>query len=322
MVRRIVVLLAVVAVMGGCAAPGKNNVAIAAPGNGSDSVGYGPVGLDCDSDGHPTMSTPPLTPLPADAVLVSATRCLFESRPVAGDGEWMYRIEQRADSGLDGLAAALRLPSEQAGAGVGYACPAIGYIPTVITVTDTKGHQIHPELPHAACGGPLPAASKAIGALPWHTTAEKKLHQTQTELETSSGCPGGYKPVVALIGAEQHPDNHKLNAIDTSVSPLRVCQYQPDPKAEIDAAGITLHIGRLVAASTLDAAKSRALLTKVAAAPVATAACSEDVPFAVVGTKDHQGFVTVETGGCYRALVDTEDVVRQLDPSTVHQIFG
>src|SRR5262249_52241042 len=150
---------------------------------------------DCTWDPASGMTAPALTPLPADAVLVSATRCLLELRTVPGDGEWQYRIEQQADSGLDALAAAIRLPSVQAGPGT--ACPAIRYAPTVITVTDTKGRQIQPELPHAACGQPLGDTVRAIDALPWHKTGEKKLRQTQTELQTSSGCNGGYKPVVA-----------------------------------------------------------------------------------------------------------------------------
>src|SRR5262249_1145765 len=100
------------------------------------------------------------------------------------------------------------------------------------------------------------------------------------------------------------------------------CRYEPDPKDEITEAGFTFHVGRLVSASTLDAAKSHALLTAVAAAPVATATCNQDVPFAIVGEKSDYNRITVETGGCYRALVDPDNVVRQLDAATVHQIFG
>src|SRR5262245_22911716 len=48
----------------------------------------GGSGEDCDSGGNLSASPPVLTPLPADAVLVAATRCVFQPQPVPGDGEW------------------------------------------------------------------------------------------------------------------------------------------------------------------------------------------------------------------------------------------
>src|SRR4029453_16493668 len=79
----------------------------------SDSPGHAPAGMYCDSGGIHTAGIPGLQPLPVDSVLTSVRRCLFEVQPVAGDGEWMVRIEQLAESGLDGLAPRLRLPPGQ-----------------------------------------------------------------------------------------------------------------------------------------------------------------------------------------------------------------
>jgi hypothetical protein len=319
-------LLAVVAVLAGCAGPGSSVGGVGGPGSRGpgNNEALAPLGFDCDTGPHPSGSKPVFTPLPADAVLVSATRCLFDLRPVAGDGEWIFRIEQRADSGLDALATALRLPWYVGGPG-GYACAVGDYFPMVITVADTKGRQIHPELPHGVCDGPLPAAVDAIRALPWHTTAEEKFQRSRTELETSSGCASGYKPVVALLGSELNPGNPNRTTIDTSVSPLRVCRYKPgtSPDDEVTVTGETIvHVGHLVGASTLDAARSRELHTAIATAPVATEVCNQDEPFAVVGPTNQASLVTVETGGCYRALVDGENVVRQLDAETINQIFS
>ena len=56
------------------------------------------------------------TPLPADAVLVSVDRCRSEIRAVPGDGQWEFRIDERATTNLAPLAAALRRPSEPIGA--------------------------------------------------------------------------------------------------------------------------------------------------------------------------------------------------------------
>jgi hypothetical protein len=125
-------------------------------GDAQDSIGSPAVGADCESDGTGAATPPLLTPLAADTVLVSATRCLFHAEIVTGDGEWLMRVEQEATTGLDTLATALRLPSQ--GPVEGQACRAIGYVPIVITVTDTAGRQVHPAVPQDACGAPIDEA--------------------------------------------------------------------------------------------------------------------------------------------------------------------
>jgi hypothetical protein len=82
------------------------------------------------------------------------------------------------NSGLDALAAALRLHSLGAPAHVN--CALVCYLPIVITVTDTKGRQLNPKVPHEACGGPLPAAIDAIVAVPWRTVATRQVRQMQS----------------------------------------------------------------------------------------------------------------------------------------------
>jgi hypothetical protein len=283
----------------------------------SNDFGMGPdvarsEGVDCASNGDYAASPPALTALPTEAVLMSATRCLFEPKLVSGDGEWLIRTDQRADHGLDALAAALRLPSQTAGPG--QACPAIGYVPIIITVTDTTGHQLHPRLPTEACGAPLPAAVDAIDALPWHTTATSKVRQTRSQLEVTSGCPGEFKSIVALMGAESPPTSPDAFAVESMSPPLRVCVYRPNATETMPSGALTFHIGRLAAASTLVGATAHTLLATVAAAPPASAACTTEAPFAEITSSN--GEIFVELGGCYRALIG--NTLRQLNADAVN----
>jgi len=277
----------------------------------------------CDSDGIHTDRIPALTPLPVDSVLTSVRRCLFEVQPVTGDGEWMVRIEQLAESGLDGLAAALRLPSEQADPN--QACLAIGYVPIVITVTDDKGRELHPKVPETACGAPLQATVDAISSLTWSTVATTKTSQVRSELEVSSGCSGSFKPVIPLVAAEG--SGTQTTTVDTSAGPLRVCRYEldTDPANVISLSnGTPYRIGRLVSASTLDAAASKELLTALAAAPRVTGSCAQaEYPFAVLQPANGSGpWITIERGGCNRVLLDAENYLRQLDADMVTRLVG
>jgi hypothetical protein len=283
-----------------------------------------PLGEDCDSyaPGRTAPPSPDLIPLPADSVLVSATRCIFDHSSVPGDGNWLGRIDQRVDSGLDALAAALRLPSQAAP--INSACNLIGYVPVVITLTDTQGRQIKPLLPHEACGGPLPAAVDAIAALPWQTVATHQVRQTQSQMSIDTGCPDDYKPVIALqAGFGVGP--RKPLPFTTDVSSLQVCRYVPrsDPESLMPlgnngSAGVA-HVGHLTSVSTIDGANARALLAAVAAAPSARPCNQPDAPFANVGTPgDNPAMLTVELGGCDRVLIDSD--LRQLDAATVSKL--
>ncbi len=219
-------LLAVVA---GCARPERPGVGTPGfgdnAGGASDSLGAAPAGMDCDSDGVIQSDTGPvLAPLPTDSMLISVSRCLFEMQPVPGDGEWMFRIEQRAESGLDALASALRLPSQTADPNQG--CLAIGYVPIILTVTDDKGRQLHPSVPQTGCGAPQQAAVDAINALPWTTVGTTKTRQVRSELEVSSGCSGSFKPVIPLVAAEG--SGSQTTTLDTSLGSLGVCRYELD----------------------------------------------------------------------------------------------
>jgi len=295
-------------------------------GIGTDGVSIGGTGLgsDCDDTGGPPTSTVELTRLPADAVLVAATRCVFEIQVVPGDGEWEMKLEQRADGALDALAAALRRPDEPTGRN--QACTAIGYVPIIITVTDQQGRQIKPRLPMTACGGPLPAATSAIAALHWSTVKTSKARQTRTELEVSSGCPGQYKPMIAIVASDAGARPGPLAASpNLPASALQVCRYALDPTSTLTMAGSPpVAMGRLSSASTLDTAAAGAFLAAIAAAPAAAACDQPQAPFALVfGHGAVSPNVAVELGGCYRALVESDSSgLRQLDAAGVSAIVA
>lgn len=317
--RWLVVVFALGVLLTGCA---TNTAGV----GGDDGAGTvtAPLGEDCDSyaPGRTAAPTPDLVPLPSDSVLVSATRCIFLPTVVPGDGEWLIRSDQRVDSSLAALAAALRLPSQATPANV--ACSLIGYIPIVITVTDTKGRQIRPLLPHEVCGGPLPAAVNAIAALPWQTVATHEVRQTRSQFSVDTGCSDEYKPVVALQGSVGSGTRQRL-PFATDITSLQVCRYalDPDPNNAIQlgangSRGVA-HGGRLVGVSTMDAADARVFLAAVAAAPTARPCTQPEAPFANVGTPGvNPALLTVELGGCDRVLIGSD--LRQLDAATVSKL--
>jgi hypothetical protein len=321
MLRWVVVVVAVGALLAGCSTT-SNDAQV------DSGVGQvpSPLGQDCDSyaPGRTAPPTPDLTPLPADSVLVSATRCIFQTTTVAGDGEWLIRTDQRADSGLEALAAALRLPSQGAPANVN--CDLIGYLPIVITVTDTKGRQLKPKVPHEACGGPLTAAVDAIAAVQWQTVATHQVRQTQSQMSIDTGCPDQYKPVIALEAAFGAGSRQPL-PFATDVASLQVCRYilDPDPAYDMplgnNGSGGVAHSGRLASVSTVDIANARAFLAAVAAAPPALPCTQPEAPFANVGTPgENTVLLTVELGGCSRVLIGSE--LRQLDAATVSKLMS
>jgi hypothetical protein len=330
--RARIVLVAAIGVLAapvaGCARPVTSPGADVLPGAQADSFGEGrsgmPVGVDCESDGTAVASPPPMTSLASGAVLVSARRCVFQPELVPGDGEWLMRVEQEATSGLEALAAALRLPNEPTSAG--RACDLVAYAPIVITVTDSAGRKFHPAVPQTACGAPHKEVVDAITAMPWTTVATSKARQMRSELEISSGCSGSWKPEIPLIAAEG--SGTQTSTVDTTVGPLRVCRYQADPDpANIVTVndGSAYRIGVLTSASTLDAAASGRLLTALQGAPpVVFGNCAQpEHPFAVVYPPDRGGpDIVIELSGCYRALLGSENYLRQLDAATVAPLLG
>jgi hypothetical protein len=301
-------------------------------GNASSAVGSDPVsvGISCSmadvtAPPGPTSTTPSAQPLAADFIPVLARRCVFRFITVPGDGEWQVRDEQEATGGLDALARALRQPSETNPGNV--ACPAIGALPVVITLTDGHGRTIIPALPHDMCNLPSKAALQAIQAVPWKTVKETKVRQTRSQLEIGSGCPGGYKPMVAIEASDGTRRSAGTGPFFPGTPPtsLEVCRYRLDPAQTISGANRsgTFQMGILRTAATLTGTGLHTLLTALDAAGPVTGSCDKpQAPFAVLSASGGSGpWGVVELDGCYRAT-DSGGGLRQLDAATVAILAG
>jgi len=235
----------------------------------------------------------------------------------------LVRINQKATSGLDALAAALRLPSQQPIMGQG--CSAEYSFPIIITVTDTAGREIHPKVPHDSCGYPLKAAKDAIAAVPWTRVSTTKIRQVRSELEVSSGCSGWMKSDIPLFAG-----GHGTRAVppNATARALRVCRYSADDILWWN--GRPSHVqGKLVSASTLDAAAGGELLTAAASAPRARGTCRQPAPpFALVNSLhafpglNAGAAMIIERGGCYRIHLQGENYLRQFDAALVNRLVG
>jgi hypothetical protein len=212
--RHVLALVVVLAsAAAGCRAPGP-----ARDWPGTDWAGA-PYGEACNRQaGNLFGSPPPTQPLPSDAVLVAATRCMYESE-FTGDGEWLRRLEQEATTGaLQALATALRLPPEPFH---GQLCPQPAYAPIVITVTDQRGRTISPTIPATACGVPFQAVTDAIVALPWITTASvPHVVQLRTQQEVLADCPAS----AAAFPLPRVPGDQP-STLDTTARELQACRY-------------------------------------------------------------------------------------------------
>jgi hypothetical protein len=314
----VAILGVLVAVLAGCA-QAKD---LTASSDGARPVLGGPdplapYGVPCDG----TPDVPAATPLPADAMLVRATRCLFELQTIAGDGQWRVRLDQEATTGLDALAAALRLPSQETPPGT--ACDAVGYVPFVISVSDSGGRQLQPAVPHGICGAPLQAVTDAFMALTWTTVDTTPIQQVTSELSLTSGCPDAWKPVIAIVAVDD-ARHQPTSTVDVTPVRMRVCRYAPDAAQTVDMGnGAFLHVGGLSGSSTMDPSAAHELLAAVGQAPRANSCAQVESPFAVVSPVDGGGpSLTVELGGCSRVLVDADTSLRQLDATLVTRLLG
>jgi hypothetical protein len=326
----VVVWAGLVAGAAGCASGQQ----VSGPDAGSDAgaADVSAAGVSCLSPGfimiRPSTSAAPSPEpspqsLPGDFTPVSASRCLYKVVPVPGDGEWQVRVEQTATSQLDVLMRALRQPSKTGGANV--ACPAIGRLPLVLTLTDGHGRSLVPAIPHEVCGGPSRTVVQTIQALPWNTIRQTMLNRIRSQLELDSACQPAYKPMIAI---EASTGTHRSPAAGaffpgTPPTALEVCRYALDETSTIGLAGSgTLKMGKLSTTAKLSGGALDRLVAALNAAPPVTAACTKpQAPFAVLNGDGRAGLGSIELGGCDRAL-DNGNVLHQLDAATVAILAG
>jgi hypothetical protein len=324
--RSTLMLALVAAIAAGCGQGARNGA--------GDSIGSqpgmdaGPAGVSCDDLGMADPGAGPApsptvtqTPLPTGFVPVTATRCLVSFETVPGDGEWMTKIEQRAEGDLSALAAELRRPDAVDPPNA--ICAAIGYLPTIITLIDASGATTVPSIPHGVCGAPMPSVLKAIEELPWQTERETPVRRVRSELEVSSGCSGAYKPVIALTAAETGGPAPVIGPVfPEAPSALQVCRYEPSKDDVVELKGVRYGVGRLTSAATLDGAAMTAFLQALATAPAARPCTDPPAAFAEVHPAQEQGrSIAVELSGCYR-FMDPLGGLRQLDAAAVAPLQG
>jgi hypothetical protein len=92
--------------------------------------------------------TKQLRPLPPGRVAVEVLRCAQDIREYQGH-QWTFLIQSRANTGLDGVNAALRTPDRPAGEGV--TCPASGHAVDPIWLKLDDGNWLAPQWPRAGC---------------------------------------------------------------------------------------------------------------------------------------------------------------------------
>jgi len=245
------------------------------------SAAFGPLGQNCaELDGAP----PDGVKLSRDAVLVSATRCIYVSQIVPGDGVWLMRVEQKASEGLEDLVDTLQMPSLENPKGVPVPCGHIGQNgPVVLSVTDTAGREIHPLLPTQACGIPRLATMNTIAGLPWQVVSTTQIQQVKTEAELGALCAENGQPAIALTAA-----GYSIESVMPGATPMEhlVCRYEIDLGNEFTTPdSTTLFLGKPVGTSVMDAASVHDLFSAIGSDP--PDGCIEtQPPFAVVHCRE------------------------------------
>jgi hypothetical protein len=319
----VAVCAAVVAGAGACARPVRTPVEI------GDARDQPALGVGGGGGCELTIGTPSPTPavsrqpLPRDFDVTTVRRCVVGIVAVPGDGEWTVRNYQEATDGLDSLLSALRAPSSPLG--TENACPAIAVVPIELTLVDAAGKTVEPSVPTDSCGLPSPAVMRALEALSWKTVKQEKVGRSRSQIEVESGCPGRYKPVVALMASDGDgrtpptPPARGPLFDGTPPSALTVCRYKLDTSETIMLSNAKpIAIGALESAGKLTGENLARFLAALGGAPPVTAVCKQtQSPFVVLMPEDGRGgWITVELDGCFRAA-DTESRLRQLDAATV-----
>ena len=139
-----------------------------------------PGSARCPIDGLPERSVP-------DGFATAwVLRCSQVVRPVTGDGRWWFRIEERADTGIAPLLAALRRPDQTAPPGT--VCVGVGVGASAIALVDAAGRIVHPRLPRDGCDQLQRQVRDALAALRFREVNATRLHQEQSQESIDTGC--------------------------------------------------------------------------------------------------------------------------------------
>jgi hypothetical protein len=284
------------------------------PGDGPAIVAVGPVCLAGEPLEQTSLEPGALArPRIEDVDPAAFVRCRQEVRRVPGQGEWSVRVEERADAGLEALAAALRLPDERRGD----VCPAIAHGVPELWALDRSGRTALVRWPLDVCAAPRAEAVRAYDALRWSAAGSRRVTQITTQAVLDSGCSDSWKQVVAIEAADGRPrDGGRLGELRRAAG-VRVCVYRIDDRSETPSG--TFQSGRRI-----EGKDWQVLLGALEAAPRAAPGCEAlgqlfAVLTAAAGTGDP---LYVELDSCRRVLlpdgglrVATPRVLQQLAPA-------
>ena len=253
----------------------------------------------CPIDGLPEGS------LPDGFATTWVLRCSQVVRPVPGDGRWWFRVEERADTGLAPLLAALSRPDQTAPPGT--ACAGVGVGASAIALVDAAGRVVHPRLPRDGCDQPQRQVRDAVAALRFRETKATRLHQEQSQKSIDTGCGQMWTD----LNEEMLSGRPAAARPMWPVTPksLLVCVWQPPGSG----------LPRLLAARTVAGTELAGLLDRLDRLPAGKVACT--VPhhrFALIEHLRHGGFDSAayaELDGC-RRILRPDHTLGQLDEAT------
>ena len=278
-------------------------------GPGRGSTGDGPAPVSAPGRAHCPIQNLPEGSVPAGFATAWVLRCTEAVRPVAGDGRWWFDVEERADTGLEPLLAALRAPDQTQPPGT--VCAGVGVGATPIALVDATGRVVHPRLPRDACDQPQKQVRDALAALHFRETRATRRNQEQSQQSIDTGCGQQWIDVGVEVIERSRPAADRRIWVRAPEA-VRVCLWQPSGSG----------LPRLVAGGTVTGADMAGLLARLDHLPAAGACTAAHHRFAVLEFVRHGGYddsAYVELDGCRRVL-RADDTLGQLDPSGVELI--
>ncbi len=283
-------LLLAALLLAGCASGSDVVTTPAAPGSAADLPATAATGAtDCDP-----FRIGPGRPLAASDHPTAVLRCDRRLERVAGDGEWLVVVHQRASKRIEELVSLLRRPPLREQPGM--ACRAYATINAVTLELDGRPTVI--SLPTDECQHALPAVQEALAALSWTSVERTPLRRTRSEAAVLAGCEQ-WKDMIALIGDTTRTSGPgPLMAVRESI---RLCRYTSADDGD----------GSPTGGVTLTGARAAAVRTALAALGPARPCTQAHTRFAVLDPE-----VYVELDGCLRVLTHSS-TLRQGDAALV-----
>jgi hypothetical protein len=285
--RAIGVLVAAVLLTAACGSATRTG-----SGLGITSTGDGPAPVSAPGSARCPIEGLSEGSVPAGFVTAWVLRCSQIERPVAGDGRWWFRVDERADTGLDPLLAVLRRPDERMRPGT--ACSGDGVGASPVALVDAAGRVVHPRLPRDGCEQPQRQVRDALAALRFREVKATRLYQEQSQQSIDTGCGQMWndlndemltgRPAAARPAWRKVPES------------VLVCLWQPQGSDQ----------PRLLAARMVVGAELAGLLARLDRLPAGKVACT--VPhrrFALLEYVRDGGFDSAayaELDGCRRIL--------------------